>query len=398
MAKDEPVPDQNGADESDSLHADIAAAMKEAGSVVESAGKGGQEADEPAPKATEAAEQPAGPARGADGKFVAKATAETEGEPKGATPGVTTAVQPPAATEQQPTATDRPPPGWSIEAKAAYAQLPPAIKAAIAKREQEVSDGFRQYSDRVKGFEGFDQVLAQQAPNGMTWAERLRAAGETPVAAIGRLLNAQAALERNPAGAIAWLAKEYGVDLRQVVGGATSGQQPAVGADGKPAPRHLQDLIAGVVQQAVQPYAQKIQTFEQGWQQRQQSEQQAEQAALTKQIEAFAADPKNLYFENVQSTMALLIKSGAADSLEAAYQMAIWSNPEIRQRLVSEQQAQALRTQQAHQQRVVSDARRTGGSITGAPEGGATPPINGAPPDDIRASVAQAWNAQLGRV
>lgn len=394
MALEKPTPDQNGDDAlDDTLMADITAAIKGADDAVEGIDAPDQKE---APETPEA--KPTGPARAPDGKFVAKTdqAAQIGSAAEVVAKANEAAAKMADAADGAPPAV-RPPPGWSVEAKAAFNTLPDAVKDAVMKREEEVSNGFRQYSEKVKAFEGFEEVMRQPDPRGVSWGERLRAANETPVAAISRLLNAQAALERDPVAAIAWLAKDYGVDLRLY--GAQKQGQPVLGPDGKPAPQHLQDLLQSIVQQAVAPYAQKIQTFEQGWQQRQEAERAQQEAALIREIEAFAADPKNVYFENVQGLMAQLITSGAAKDLPEAYQMAVYAHPETRQALINEQQAAALRERQANQQRVVSGAKKAAGSITGAPgnpaDAGAP---QGAPPDDLRAVVANAWNQAAGRV
>jgi hypothetical protein len=396
VALDKPTPDQNGDDTDDTLRADLEAAIAGATEAVDAADA--SETTQPAPGAAQIAPEGApGPARGPDGKFAKAdgAVVRPDGAPL---------TQPPAVAVVEPPVADagpvRPPPGWSVESKAAFEALPPSVKADIAKREAEVSAGFRQYSEKVKAFEGFEDIMRQPDPRGTPWGDRLRAAGETPVNAIARLLNAQAALERDPVKAIAWLAQDYGVDLRRFGQGQTA-QQPVMGADGKPAPQHLQRLLQGMIEQALQPalqpVLQKVQTFEQGWQSREQQERQAKEAALSAEIEAFASDPKHIYFDNVQPLMVQLINSGAAKGLDEAYQMAVYAHPETRQRLISEQQAAILRQQQADTQRVVNGAKRAAGSITGAPGNPADAGAPGAPPDDLRGAIEHAFSLHGGR-
>lgn len=393
---DKLAPDQNGADDDmdDSIRADLEAAIRGAEEAAEPPA-----AAEPAPAAPETQPPAAGPARGADGKFVSPAAA-----PPAAAPSAPAMPAAPAQASQQQAAgaqppVDRPPPGWSVQSKADYAALPPHIRADIAKREAEISAGFRQYSEKLKGYEGYEQLMDRRAPDGSTWRARMEATGETPVAAMQRLLAAQEALETRPVQAIAWLAKEYGVDLRQF--GGQPAQQPVLGADGKPPPQHLQTLLQSMIKQAlepaIQPVLQKVETFEQSWQTREQQERAAQEAALVAEVEAFASDPAHPYFDNVLPQVVALIKGGAAKTLDEAYQMAVYANPETRQRLISEQQAATLREQQARQQRVASDARKAGGSITGAPADPASAGGQGAPPDDLRGALEQAWNLHAGR-
>ncbi len=53
-------------------------------------------------------------------------------------------------------------------------------------------------------------------------------------------------------------------------------------------------------------------------------------------IEAFAADPKHKYFEEVGDDILHLLQTGAAPTLESAYEKAIWTNPVVRAKLLAE--------------------------------------------------------------
>jgi hypothetical protein len=74
-----------------------------------------------------------------------------------------TPVQSPAPTTDEPAGQEtteapvqpqavRPPPGWSPASKAAFDALPEAVKADVAKREEEVNKGFAKLGD-YKGLE-----------------------------------------------------------------------------------------------------------------------------------------------------------------------------------------------------------------------------------------------------
>lgn len=58
-------------------------------------------------------------------------------------------------------------------------------------------------------------------------------------------------------------------------------------------------------------------------------------------IEAFAADSKNKYFDEVGNDILRFIQTGAATTLEAAYELACYSNPVVRAQMLAEQQAAA---------------------------------------------------------
>src|SRR5262245_51974760 len=134
----------------DDVAEDVAAAIV---SVNESA------APEPAPEVkTEAPVETKGePARtdGRDelGRFAKKADEKTE-PVKEVVQDIrqgnqSTAQQPdktqPAPTEQPAQARTAPPPGWSIKSKSHWDKLPQEVRDDIAKREVEVSNGFKEY-------------------------------------------------------------------------------------------------------------------------------------------------------------------------------------------------------------------------------------------------------------
>jgi hypothetical protein len=58
-----------------------------------------------------------------------------------------------------------------------------------------------------------------------------------------------------------------------------------------------------------------------------------------KAIEAFAADPKNLFFNEVANDILRFIKTGVATDLASAYDMACWVNPAVRAKRMAQQAA-----------------------------------------------------------
>lgn len=290
--------------------------------------------------------------RGADGKFLAK-DAEVGQD----------ATDKPEKAEPEPTKEAiRVPSSWAPEAKAQFSTLSPELQKAISKREAEIEYGLQQKAKELKRYEPLEQVLA---PKRDLWA----AQGIDEVTAVKTLLAAQDLLEKDPVQGLTYLARSYGVNLASVAGQPSA--QPAAGTTGQhqaqpdPVAAELQALKA------------KLEAFEQGQQQQVQSTYQA-------QIEAFAADPANLYFENVKPKMAALLQSGAATDLADAYQQAIWADPNIRPLLLQEQ---VKPKDQAREH--VAKAKAASVSVTGSP--GASPPMasNGTIRDDIRLAIQQ---------
>jgi hypothetical protein len=249
-----------------------------------------------------------------------------------------------------------PPPGWSPTSKAAFATLPDSIKADIAKREQEINQGFAKLQD----FKGLDQ-----------YAEMARQSGTSLVEAFERYKAAEDALENNFYGGMTALCEMYGVHPMQFANAIATqyqgqGQQPQQQAQAEP-------LIARQLR-AIQ---EEVLTLKN-------ERQQAEQEAINDQLQSFASDKP--YFENVRRDMGLLIREGRAQTLDEAYDKACWADPEIRALLIKEQsapQAAAAR---------VNQARRASGSLpTGSPLSGAA--SQSGSQTSIRGALEEAWGS-----
>ena len=107
------------------------------------------------------------PRDGENGRFLAKGQEQTAAAHQ--TPQAQSRGQ---GVEQPAAIGSRVPPGWSAEAKAQFTSLPGEVQAAIAKREQEVDNGFRVLQD-YKGLEEFTPLIRQA---GMTHADVMRRA------------------------------------------------------------------------------------------------------------------------------------------------------------------------------------------------------------------------------
>jgi hypothetical protein len=263
----------------DDLMADVAAAVRGDAPAGDSA---------PAPVAaapTPVAEAPgadsSGPARDPAGRFTPKA-----GDTQVPVQAAPTAA-PADATQAEAGA--RPPASWSAPAKAAFSALPPIIQQEIARREGDFDKGRRDFEAKAELANRFESLFASRK-------DRLAMAGMDSVQAVQRLLAAQDILDRDPRAGILALAHAYGVQPAQIFAQAHGQQQPQ---QAQPPPE-----LAQMVQ--------RIGTLEQTLTQQSQSREAQERAQQAQTIQQFAADPKNLYFENVKGDMAALL---AADTM-----------------------------------------------------------------------------------
>lgn len=284
-------------------------------------------------------------------------------------PPISEPGQPGASAAPPAGATSGPPPSWSAAAKAEFTKLPEVIRNEIAKREVDMDRGKAQWQQGAERLNRLDEVLAPRS-------ERFRLAGLNEVQAVQTLFAAQDYLERQPVDALLYLGRQSGVDWRAVFARLNGGQQ----AGPPPLPPQLQPL-ANQVQALTNTVMQQQQT----------AERQQFQGHLD-QVHTFAADPKNLYFENVRTRMGELLRSKQATSLEDAYEQACWSDPQVRPLMIQSTDQKRQADAQAAARAKVAGARHASGSITGSPTPGATPGRQ-APNSTLRDDLAAAWDA-----
>lgn len=267
------------------------------------------------------------------------------------------AQQEQAPQEQTGELVMRPPIGWSPAAKAAFGTLPPEVQEAVARREQEINNGFA----RLRDYKGLDE-----------YAEIARQSGTTLREAFDRYKAAEDLLDRDFRGGVMQLCEMYGVHPMQLANEFASmfmGQRGQQGVPRAPA----MDPQTGLIARRLAGMEETVRTLIS-------EREQQEREAINGTVSQFAED--HMYFENVRQDMADLIRTGKADTLEDAYEKACWMNPQIRDLLIKEQAA----PQEAEAR--VSKARRASGSLpTGAPAGSSQQGT----PNSIRAALENAW-------
>ena len=301
-----------------------------------------------------------------DGKFAAK---EPSGEATAAPaapekPGE--GVDAPKEPEAQPKPSIRAPQSLTTDRKAAWDKLPPEWQTEIDRLERAAKTKIEQ----TGAMANFGQAIISEV---QPYEAMIRAEGGTPQTAIRDLLRTAYLLRTAPPTQkqALWLqvAQQYGID----VSGILQGQLPQVDP-------HVMALHRQVEQ------------MQRERQQEMQQRTNAEQAQVSGTIEAFAADPKHEHFEDVRVQMGMLIESGAARTLDEAYEHACWANPTIRAKLIQSQHEEAEAKRKADERKAVEAKKAAGGSIRGAPAA----PIAAAPGkketvgETIRRVTAQA--------
>jgi hypothetical protein len=282
------------------------------------------------------------------------------------TPSADKGRQAPSVDGQPQAPALRAPVGWSPAARAAFDKLPPEVRDAVAKREQEVNEGFRTLQDYkgLDAYKGYIDMARQRDPN-VSFGSVFKNAVEW-----------EASLQNNPENTV-----------RHLIGLAAQlrGMHPQ---------QFVQRLLGGQ-QQAQQP--QPGLTFQQAQEiARQEYAQQSAQRDSLYAVEKFMTDPANVHGESVAETMASLIERGLAHDLQGAYDMACWTNPEIRAQLVNQRRAPGLASDAKAQQ--IARSKAAAKATVGAPRQGSPPTSRRDTPTTVRGAIDAAVAAQLGEL
>lgn len=350
------------------LEDDIAASIR--GAIGELSGDSAPEAPTPPEGVAQpdlsaaATEEPKPPERDEHGRF--KAAGDKSAEQ--AQDVDITAQQPEPETPPQQ-GDPQVPRSLSPEAKAQFAAWPELARQEFLRREADMARGVEKLQQELRATtERLEPLESVIAPHRDKW--RMQGMGEAQ--AVQVLLAAQDMLERNAPQALQYLARSYGVDLANLTA-----------APGTPAQADPQ----------VQALTQQVQALSQRLQAQDAAAQAARHAEHLQAVEAFASDPKHIYFDNVREDMAVLIGEGRATTLADAYQKACWADETIRNLMLAEQRRGAEAAEQQRRQQQALQARQAAGSIAGSPGPGSHRPDasdpNASPEDDVRAAIRE---------
>ena len=276
-------------------------------------------------------------------------------------------IAPKADDEPAETRTIAPPASWSATAKARFESLDPVVQREVLKREKDIEQGKAQWDQKGERLNRLETILAPRR-------ERMQLAGLDDARAIEALFAAQDYLERDPAGGLAWLARQYGADLGRLVGGAQG--QAANAPPMHPALRQLANEVNTLKGTLAQQHA---------------AAQRAVQSQFQSEVESFCADPSNTYVDNVREDMIALLQSGRAASLKDAYDKAVWANPETRTLVQKNLEDQRRSEAETAARAKAQAARHASGSITGSPQPGSSP-ANAGPAPTLRDELARAFS------
>lgn len=265
----------------------------------------------------------------------------------------------PAADKPEPASTPiEPPTSWSAEAKAEWSKLSPAVQQAVFKRDMEINEGGRRWSEEKRAVETMlDPIRQQAARTGLSFDEGFK-----------RLVDMSTWMERDPHSAIRALAQSYGVNLAQTPTEAPQAQQPAAVPRADPVVQQLQTELVSLKDMI----------------------EQQQKAEAQSSIETFAKAQGHEHFETVKGTMGQLIASGQAADLQDAYDKAVWLDPNIRSSLIAAQTASAEAERRARETAAADKARRGAISLSGSPAGAGVP-VNKPEYATVEEATRAAW-------
>jgi len=273
-----------------------------------------------------------------------------------------------AENEPQPAGTglDGPPVALSPEAREAWKDTPKVMQSAIAEREREYTMGLQKHADNAARAVDMDRALEP-------FRQYMGMAGGPPAQVIGNLLQTASILQMGSpvqrAQQVATLITQFGVNIDAL----------AAALDGAPQPAGVQreSEMTTAINTALKPYQEMLSQQQQFQQQQYQQGQQV----VDTDIQAFAADAKNEFYNDVKIDMAdifdLAEKRGIEMTMPEAYRRACLIRPDI----------QAIVKGRA-KQHIVDSRRTAASSIHGTPGG------SGGGPGDLtlRDQLSNAWD------
>src|SRR5262245_41858314 len=250
-----------------------------------------------------------------------------------------TPAPPPSAAHQAPLQELKAPASWKADLRQHWKAISPEVQQEIHRREREVDVRMQENAQLRRFAQKFNDIAEP-------YRAIMQAEGADPFTAFADYLKS-AQLLRNgapmdKARMVAQLIQHFGVPvqaldqyLEQAIrGGATWNQQGQVGATSSNAVQQPQQFRDPRVDQLLANMEAR------------------ERAGVAHEANAFAADPKHEFFDDVRLTMADVMdaaaKRGVQLSLEDAYERACQIEPEVRkvlqQRAATGNASQAART------------------------------------------------------
>lgn len=236
-------------------------------------------------------------------RFVAKEEAKADDK----------AAATPDAAAKQEAAPKAWKPTWYKDEFGPWDKLAEPFRNALRDQERNAAQAIEKHSTAAKTWDPVNQALAPHA-------QELAAAGSSPQQYVGQLIEADKYLRASPVEALNWLCNQYlQCDVIALADWMhAQGHQPT----------------------KVDPVQQELAALKQQMAQLQDMPNRQKQEAINEQIRTWAKDKPD--FAAVHPLMADIAKRNPQASLDEWYQQAQWATPEIRERILKEQEDKRL--------------------------------------------------------
>lgn len=279
----------------------------------------GDSHDEPTP-----APEPTLPASGTTPPAPAPAPAPA---PSGTPEPTPTPVPTPASTPAGSVA----PKTWRPEAAAAWESLPQVIKDEVAKREEDVFRGIESYRTQADFGKSVKGALAEYMPI-------LEQHNIDPVQQISGLMRSHYTLAfgtpQQKVDLVRSIISDYGIPA-EALGMEAPFVDPQV-ANLQTEIKNLKSSLDGMNRQAADSALAKARA----------------------DIEAFAADPANVYFKDLMGEIGEIFKTHKGLTIKEAYDKAVWNNPATRQKEIDRIQSESAAKKAAEDAARVEAAKK----------------------------------------
>lgn len=264
------------------------------------------------------------------------------------------------------------PASWKADLRESWKALPPAVQSEVIRRERENDARMQEHAGTRKFAERFQQITDP-------YRAFIEAEGADPLNAFHDYLKTATMLRMgaplDKARLVAGLVQQYQIPLQALDAYLAQSIQHG------PLPQQLPQQM----QMQQQPQAFRDPRLDQLLQ----MQEQRDRAALTSDIDTFAADPKNEFFGDVRDTMADVLeaaaKRGVVLSLGDAYARACQIEPEVKKTI----DARAARGGVSQAARALAAARHAASSVPSQPAAPALRTAN-ASPGSVRDSILGA--------
>jgi hypothetical protein len=258
---------------------------------------------------------------------------------------------------------------WKPEEASTWAGIPPAAQAAILRREEDMFRGIEQHK-QTAAFGASLQAVFQP------YEQLMRAHNIDPVQNTANLMQAHYVLATGSPSEksqlFAKLASDYRIDLTALAGGSTDD------AYSDPQVRRLEEELA---------------QLRSGQASLQEARYQEVKSKTQTEVNTFAADPANIYFDELSDDIVRLLNQDKQMTLQKAYETAVWTNPVTRAKEVERQTtaAQAKAAEEASK-RLKDVQRATGANVRVQPKAGAATLPLGTMDDTMAEALAAIKN------